>query len=62
MTLTPMKTMMVIIKPIKRKCGSLRTNEGSILLPQFLKSVLNPNLACLNLCVVWFPYLLYDLL
>ena len=33
MILTPMKTMMVKIKPIKRKCESLRTNKRSIQLP-----------------------------
>ena len=31
--LTLMKMMRVIIKPIKRECGSLRTNERLILLP-----------------------------
>jgi hypothetical protein len=33
MILTLMKIMRVIIKPIKRECGSLRTNERLILLP-----------------------------
>ena len=37
MILTPMKTLMVIIKPIKRKCERLRTNKRLILLHNFFK-------------------------
>jgi hypothetical protein len=44
--LTPMKITMVIIKLIKKKYGSLWTNERSIPVPQFLQSVLDPNIAC----------------
>ena len=62
MILTPMKTMIVIIEPIRRKCGSLRINERSILLQQFFQSVLDPILVCLYLYVAWFLCLLYVLL
>ena len=50
MSLTPMKVMMVMIKFIKRKCGSLRTNVRSIPLPQYMQSMLDLVLACV------FPY------
>ena len=53
MILTPMKTMMVILKPMKRKCTSLQTNKMSIPLPQFLQSVLELNIACVYPYVAW---------
>ena len=62
MILTPMKTMMMIIKSIKRKCESLQTKQRSILLPQFFQSVLNLNFVCLFLYVIWFLCLLCDML
>jgi hypothetical protein len=58
MILTPIKIMIVRIKLIKRKCGSLRTNETSIPLLQFFQSVLDLMLACVYPYVAWFLCLL----
>jgi hypothetical protein len=60
--LTPMKIMMLTMKFIKIKCGSLRTNERSIPLPQILQSVLDLMLTCVYLYVAWFLCRLYVML
>ena len=38
-----MKTTMLLIKPIKRKCGSLWTSERSTQLPPFFHSMPDPS-------------------
>lgn len=58
MIFNPIKTITVMIKPIKRKCRSLRINERSTKLPQFFHSMLDPSLV--NVCpyVAWLLCLL----